>query len=45
MLLIWLTWQMILLLILLILQVHFVLFDESTWNAWLAEAKALLKKA
>jgi O-acetyl-ADP-ribose deacetylase (regulator of RNase III) len=28
-----------------LLEVHFVLFEESTWNAWLAEAKALLKKA
>jgi hypothetical protein len=36
---------MILLLILLILQVHFALLDESTWNAWLAEAKAQLRKA
>jgi O-acetyl-ADP-ribose deacetylase (regulator of RNase III) len=28
-----------------LLEVHFVLFNESTWNVWLAEAEACLKKA
>jgi hypothetical protein len=28
-----------------LLEVHFVLFNESVWNVWLAEAEACLKKA
>ncbi|CAM6025944.1 unnamed protein product, partial [Sphagnum balticum] len=28
-----------------LLEVHFVLFGESTWNAWLAAAQANLRKA